>query len=118
MLLLQVAVLGGETATAGWGRLVQALCFCDDGVDGGIENLVDAGHLLTTALHVEGTHLLSDGLALVGGDGSETLGLEEVDAGALVTEIRLETEQDDGSGGAEMEDFGVPLYVLVDGRGC
>jgi hypothetical protein len=42
-------------------------------------------------------------------DGSKSLSSEEVDAGALVAQVGLEAEEDDGSGWAEMEDFGIPL---------
>lgn len=90
--------------------MVQAFLLGDDSVNGGIEDFVNTRHLFTTALHVEGAHLLGDGLPLVICDGSETLGLEEVDTGALVAQVGLEAEEDDGGGGAEMEDFGVPLY--------
>lgn len=34
---------------------------------------------------------------------------EEVDASTLVAQVGLETKEDDGGGGAEMEDFGIPL---------
>ena len=109
--MLGIAGLSGEATTAGWRGLVEALCFGDDGVDGGFENLMDAGHLLTTALHVESTHLLGDRLALVCRDWSQSLGLEEVNAGALVAQVRFEAEEDDGRGWAEMEHFGVPLNL-------
>ncbi len=75
----------------------------------GFEDLVHTGHLFTTALHVKGTHLLGDSLALVGCDGSESLSFEEVDTGAFVTQVGLEAKEDNGSGRAEMEDFGIPL---------
>ena len=37
------------------------------------------------------------------------MGFEEVDAGALSAEIGFETDEDEGSCGAEVEDFGIPL---------
>lgn len=43
------------------------------------------------------------------GDGCKTLGLEQFDAGALVAEIRLESDEDDWRCRAEVEDFGIPL---------
>lgn len=70
---------------------------------------MNTSHLLTAALHVQGTHLLGDSLALVGCDGSESLGFEEVDTGAFVAQVGLETKEDDRSGRAEMKDFGIPL---------
>lgn len=87
MLLLGVACRSGKAATAGWWGLVETLCFGNDSVDGGVENFVDAGHFFTAALHVESAHLLGDGLTLVGGDGGQSLCLEEVDAGALVAQV-------------------------------
>jgi hypothetical protein len=54
-------------------------------------------------------HLLGDGHALVAGDGGQALGFEHVDAGALVAEVGLEPDEDEGCVWAEMEDFGVPL---------
>jgi hypothetical protein len=70
---------------------------------------VDTSHLFATAFHVKGAHLLSDGLALVLCDGGKSLSSEEVDAGALVAQVGLETQEDNGGGWAEMEDFRVPL---------
>lgn len=70
---------------------------------------MDTGHLFTAAFHVEGAHLLSNGLALILCDGGKSLSSEEVDASTLVAQVGLETKEDDGGGGAEMEDFGIPL---------
>lgn len=83
--------------------------FCDDGVDGGFEDFVHTRHFLAAALHVEGVHLLGDGLTLGGSNRCQALSLEQVDAGALVAEIGLEAAQDDRCAWAEMEDFRVPL---------
>lgn len=41
----------------------------DDCVNGLLEDLVDADHLFTAALHVAGVHLPCYALALLGGDG-------------------------------------------------
>lgn len=109
LLLLRGRVSSVETTTAGRRSWVQAFSFGDDSVDGGFKDLMDTGHLFATAFHVEGTHLLSDSLALMMCDGGETLSSEEVDAGTLVAQVGLEAKEDDGGGGAEMEDFGVPL---------
>jgi hypothetical protein len=85
--------------------------------DGEVEDLVDTGHLLTAALHVVGTHLLSYRFALLGSDRSQTLCPEEVDAGLLVAEVGLETNQNNGGGGAEVQDLWVPLFdVSVESR--
>lgn len=85
----------------------------DDDLDSLLEDFVDAAHLLAAALHVAGAHLLGDGSALLLRDGGEALGLEEVDAGALGAQVGLETDEDEGGVGAEMEDFGVPLRLRV-----
>ena len=83
------------------------------GIDSELEDFVDAGHLLATAFHVRGTHLPCYVLALFLSDGSQALGLEELDACALVAEIGLETDEDEWSRGTEMEDFGIPLDLLL-----
>jgi hypothetical protein len=54
-----------------------------------LKDLIDARHLLATAFHVEGAHLLRNSLSLLSGDGGETLGFEEVDAGSFRPEIRF-----------------------------
>lgn len=66
---------------------LQPLLFGDDGVDSFVEYLMHTDHLFARALHVHGTHLLGDRLALGCGDGGESLGFEELDAGTLVPEI-------------------------------
>lgn len=40
------------------------------------------------------------------------MGLEEFDAGALVSEVGLETAEDDGGCWAEVKDFRVPLFMV------
>jgi hypothetical protein len=109
LLLLRGRVSSGETTTAGRRSWVQAFSLGDDSVNGDLEDLVDTSHLFTTAFHVEGAHLLGNSLTLMVCDGSKSLSSEEVDAGALVAQVGLEAEEDDGSGWAEMEDFGIPL---------
>ena len=78
-------------------------------VDGCVEDLVHAAHLFGRALHVECAHLLRDGFALLLRDGRQALGLKQLDAGALVAEVGLQTAEDDGCRRTEMQDFGVPL---------
>ena len=82
-------------------------------VDCRLEDVVDTVHFFAAALHVHGAHFLCDCLALGRGDGCETLGLEEIDAGALVAEIGLETDEDDGCCWAEVEDFRIPLWRVL-----
>lgn len=67
--------------------LLVAGIVCYDCVDGLLEDLVDADHFFTAALHVAGVHLPRYAHALLGGDGCETLGFEEVDTGAFRAEI-------------------------------
>lgn len=71
-----------------------ALIIGDDNVDGPFEDLVDTAHLFATALHVERAHFLRDLLALLFCDGCEALRLEQVDAGSLRAEVRLEAYED------------------------
>lgn len=84
----------------------------NDDVNGLLEDLIDAAHLLAAALHVEGTHLLGNGLALLLSHGREALGLEQVDAGALGAEVGFEADEHEGCVRAEVEDFGVPLWAV------
>ena len=53
-------------------------------VNGFVEDLVNSAELFRRALHVEGAHLLRDGFALLLRDGREALGLQKLNAGALV----------------------------------
>ena len=95
-------------------RLCGRLVLVADGHgDGHVKDLLDAVLLLTTALHVQGTHLLGNNLALVGGDGGEALRLEQFYAVLLVTEIRLEAKEHQRGCGAEVEDLWVPLGTLA-----
>ena len=66
-------------------------------------------HFFAAAFDVCCAHLLCDTLALFRGDGRETLGFEEVDAGAFGAEVGFEADEDEGGGGAKVEDFGIPL---------
>ena len=104
----KVGIAAGR-ASRGHLRLEIPTIVGHDGEDGLFEDLVDAAHLLATALHVLGAHLLGHGETLLRRHGGEALGLEHVDAGLLVTEVGLEADEDKGSVGAEVKDFGVPL---------
>lgn len=46
------------------------------------------------------------------GHGCQALGLEEFDAGALMSEVGLETAEDDGGCWTEVKDFRVPLFMV------
>jgi hypothetical protein len=46
---------------------------------------------------------------LLRGDGGEALGFEEVDARSLAAEVGFQADEDERGGGAEMEDFWIPL---------
>ena len=74
-----------------------------------LKDFVHTFHLFAAALDVGSTHTVCYRPALFGGDGRKALRFEEVDAGALRTEIGFEPDEDDGCGGAEVEDFRVPL---------
>lgn len=83
-------------------------------VNGSVEDLVHTGHLLGRALHVSSAHLCCDGFALLLCDGCEALCLEKLDASALVSEVGLETTEDDWRRRAEVEDLGIPLWRVSD----
>ena len=86
------------------------LVFAADGrVDGQLEDVVDALHLFAAALDVHGAHPARHGLALVRRDGRETLRLEEVDARPFRAEVGFKPDEDQGSRGAEVQHFGIPL---------
>lgn len=74
----------------------------DNGHYGLFENLVDAAHLFAAALHVLGAHLLAYGETLLRRHGGQALGLEHVDARLLVSQVRLETDEDKRRVGAEV----------------
>jgi hypothetical protein len=82
-------------------------------VDCKLENVIYTSHFLAAAFDVHGIHAFCDGLALLWGYRSETLGFEEVDAGAFGTEVGFEPNENEGRCGAEVENFRVPLYVEV-----
>lgn len=81
----------------------------DDNVNRLVEDLFDASHLFTATLHVSGTHTGRDLLALLRRDRSQTLRAQELNAIALVSKVRLETKEDDGSSWAEVKNLRVPL---------
>ena len=85
----------------------------DGGVDGKLEDLVDALHLLAAALDIDGAHLLCYALPLLRRYGRQALGFEEVDTGALRSKIGFETDEDERGCGAEVEDFRIPLQSIV-----
>jgi hypothetical protein len=78
-------------------------------IDGHIEYLVYARHLLGRTFHVHCAHLLRNGGSLRFCDGSEALSFEELDAGTFVAEIGFEAAEYYGCCWTEVEDFGVPL---------
>ena len=81
----------------------------DGHLDGGVEDLLNARHLLGTALHVFGAHLACDGLALLRSDGCEALSFEELDTRALVPKIGLQAAEDNWGCRAEVKNLRVPL---------
>ena len=70
-------------------------------------------HLLARALNIRCPHLPSNVLALLLRDRRQALGFEEIDAGAFGAEVGFQANEDEGRGGAEVEDFGVPLEEKV-----
>lgn len=80
--------------------------------DGHVEDVFDTVLLFTTALHVHGAHLLGYSPALVGSDGGEALGLEQLDAVLLVAQIGFEPKEHERRCRAEVEDLWIPLGVL------
>lgn len=63
-----------------WLLSLIALIIGNNSVDGHLEYLVNADHLLATALHISRAHLLSNRHTLLLGNRSQALGLEEVNA--------------------------------------
>ncbi len=107
------AALGRAGASGGrHGGLEVAAVVGHDDVDGLVEDLVDAAHLLATALHVLGAHLLSDGHGLLRRHGRQALRLQHLDARLLAPQVRLHAHEDEGRVRAEVEDFGVPLCII------
>jgi hypothetical protein len=94
-------------AATGWAALGLV---ADCHGDGEFEDFVYAGHFFAAAFHVLGAHAFRYCCALLGGYGGETLGLEEVNAGAFCSEVRLETDEDERGLWAEMKDLGIPLW--------
>lgn len=81
----------------------------DSSDDRELEDLVHTLHFLAAAFDVYGAHSVGDSLTLLWRYGSQALRFEEVDAGSLCSEVGFETDEDEGSCRAEVEDFGVPL---------
>ena len=71
-----------------------------------------ATHLFTGTLNVRCPHLPRNALSMLLRDWGQTLSLEEVNAGAFRAEIGFQADQDERSGGAEVQDFGVPLKEM------
>ena len=94
-----------------------ALVVCHNGIDSFEEDFVNAGHLLAATLHVTCSHFLSDRHSLLCCDRGQALRFEKVDACAFRSKVRFETDEDERSVGAEMEDFGVPLWMYQYGKG-
>lgn len=84
----------------------------DDCVDRQVEDPVHAPHLLAAAFDVRGIHSLRDGLALLWRHRCEALRLEELDARPFLSQVALQSHEDDGCRRAEVEDLGVPLSGL------
>lgn len=82
----------------------------DDCQDGLLKNLLDTRHLLAAALHVLRAHLASHREALLCRHGRQALGFEHFDARLFVAQVGFEAHEDEGRVGAEVEDFGVPLF--------
>lgn len=77
------------------------------------EKLVNARHLFATAFNVHGAHLFRDILALLWCYWRQTLGLEKIDTCALGAEVRLEADENERSGWAEVENLRVPLSTFI-----
>jgi len=80
--------------------------------NGLVEDIINADTLLGRAFHICGTHTFGDSLALLWGNWRQALGSKELNAGFLVAKIGLEATEDDGSGGTEVQNFGIPLNAV------
>ena len=78
-------------------------------IDGILEYLVHATHLLAAALNIGSTHAVSNCSTLFRCYRGQSLGLEEFNARPLRTQVRLEPNEDDWRGGTEVKNLGVPL---------
>ena len=83
------------------------------GVDRKLEDFVDSLGFFAAAFDIHSAHSSGDGLALFGCHGCQALGFEEVDAGALGAQVGFEANEDERGCGAEMENFGIPLHMVV-----
>lgn len=63
-------------------------------IDGHVKDLMHATHLFAAAFDICGSHLLRDALALFWSYRRQALCFEEINAGALGAEIRLEANKD------------------------
>lgn len=84
----------------------------DNRIDGHVEDAVHAPHLFAAAFDVRGVHSLRNGLALLWRHRREALGLEELDARPLISQVALQPHEDDGRCWTEVENLGVPLSGL------
>ena len=82
------------------------------GFDSMLKDLINAIIFFAAALHVLGLHMLRDRQPLLRGDWLQALGLQEVNAGALGAEVRLEANEEDGAVWAEVRNLRVPLYKI------
>lgn len=82
-------------------------------IDCQLKHLVDALRFLGGAFNVLRAHLAGHGGALLRGDGREALGAKELDAGTLCAQVGFEAYEDQGSVGAEVQDFRIPLGSCI-----
>lgn len=74
-----------------------------------VEDILDTVHLFATAFHVHCAHLICHSLSLFGCYWRQPLCAKKLNAVSLVAKVGFESEKDDGSSRAEMENFGIPL---------
>lgn len=128
LLFLRNADAGERCATAPKGNTPPTAAFCrqlfqvfsvicNHGENGALKDLLDTRHFPAAALHIPGTHLLGNGEALLSSYWRKTLGLKHVDTRLLIPQVGLEADENERGVGAEMQDFGVPLFECQLGVG-
>ena len=89
-------------ALVGRFHVVAFLLYLDRGIDGQLKDFLDALVFLGAAFDVLCAHSLRNCLSLLGCDWGETLGAQEFDAGSFGPKVRLQTNEDERCGRAEM----------------
>lgn len=94
------------------GFLLSLDVLTDDRIYCQLKHLMYARHLFTAAFDVHCSHLPRNALSLLFCDRRKTLGLEKINTGTFCAKVGLESNEDERSGGAKVEHFGIPLCII------